>query len=145
MKYYIGKNGGRRFEARKKSLLIDYVNQRTALTLICYEIDENGNRVDGENVKDYRRVIVVDNTYAVDCYTGERLEPLDEPDSYQSIEIGGRLYSNVAIGAWDYFINVIQSTPVIIEYWEQQLIQKNRHMLMPEGLLAEEEEIETEN
>lgn len=150
MTFYIGKMSNRKFEARKKSLFVDYEKEKVVLALECYEIDEEGNRISLESTKSYDRYLIADNTTAVDPVTGEYLTPIEPneegeyPFGYK--EINGKFYAAEAVGEWDFFNNIRQNIPVIIEQLEQQVLAKNRARLMPDGVQPDpEDEQESES
>ena len=143
MKFYIGQNQGRRYEAELESLNVNYKRKEVALAMNCYEIDEDGNKKVGEAIRDYRRLLIANNTTAVDPTTGDYLEALapDENGQFPSniALIGASVYPAGAIGEFDYFMYIHDNVDIKVKDLELATIIKNKVRLMPDGLLPEEE------
>ncbi|MCH5690060.1 hypothetical protein LWM68_41045 [Niabella sp. W65] len=123
---------------------MDEEMKRVVIALRCYEIDYEGNRIQGEVNKEYQRMLVADNQTGVDPATGDYVQPLPalvDGSSYPTdiVLLGGKMYPAGTIGEFDYFNNIQQHVPVIIEQLKIAVLTKNRNRLMPDGLLAEPE------
>lgn len=121
MKFYIGKNNNRHYEADLYATVINEREQTLTLHLDCYEVTGvGGAKVLSETNKAYARKLIADNSTLVDA-EGNNLPPGETE----------------GVGEWDFFANVSANVPVVVDALKQSVLVKNRARLMPDGLLPE--------
>lgn len=121
MKFYIGQNSGRHYEALLKTTVIDDENKRLSMHLECYQVTgPDGEKVESETKKSYPRKLQADNTVLVDS-NGDYL-----PEG-----------ATEGIGEWDLFSNISANVSVKVDELKLNTLIKNRHRLMPDDLLPE--------
>lgn len=144
MEFYIGQNNGRRYEGQLEALSLDFKNKRVVLALSCYEIDAEGKKIQSEISREYQRMLIADNATGVDPVSGDYVEPLT-PDATgifpeDAVHLCDKFYPAGAIGEYNFFNHIWQNVPVINEKLALSVLSKNRHRLMPDGLIPEPEE-----
>lgn len=123
MKIYIGKNNNRHYEARSLSICINDAAKNIIMNFVCYEVTaENGDRIVSETSKEYHRSLIADNSTKVNPATGDYV-----PEGTEG-----------AIGEWDYFSYISDNVPIKVTELKLNVINKNKHRLMPDGLSIEE-------
>jgi hypothetical protein len=121
MKFYIGQNNGRHYEADLHATVINEREQSLTLHLECYEVmASGGQRIQSEVNKPYQRKLIADNSTLVDGQ-GNYL-PAGQTEG---------------IGEWDFFANISANVPVKVDDLKLSALIRNRAKLMPDGLLPE--------